>query len=739
VLGGSCARFSAEQWTRVLKPLNDLDYFALVAVAMMPRLGEANGGVRAATAASGNGHVPAPIAVVIRLVADPAPACPLAWNAEPVQLEFSQDDEAGFARVRGQLLDGFDVWLKAQRGLDEAAAHEATVDAGIALDWKFGYCDGHLGRWTTDDVADFLLSWCPRKLSVSQADCVTIPGSVAAFTDYLAAGRLLASGSASPARLRAAATGAAGEFVAVMGDPANFGLAKSIFSGALADGADASDPVQLEDWVTRFNSLSDEERKAVLPDSAFSAGGAADRTALPSMALPPVPLPPPEAVQASEAAAPVLRMFAELARFAVTGRQITQRGNLTMADARALVPLLGTGDVLDERIGDRAFRTRSSAELPVLNLVFTWAKKAGILRVRHGKVLATKRGLALAGNPAAEFGRVLDALLAAGPLTAQRVPGSWLNWPEVDELLDSIVLHLLVPPYASRRTVPIAKLAEMATEVVRSTFVFDRLADEHVAGRIGWDVARIADALELAGVLRRSGAAEQEPGVGHALRPGGDVELTPAGAAVMQKRLPALGYNVPVARLLATATAAELVAGLDAEDSGALIAEVDAWLDRRTPEQAAAELAAAVADLDEPALQHLALAMLTDLGPELVLPQVQLLANNPASRGFALCWLADNGMLGVQALYDPGDPDSFAQVLFQRLVMTDPAGMLATLALAGDDDRQARLATELGRSPAPSAESVLEAIGAHHPVRTVAKAARKALFLRRSRAAARHR
>jgi hypothetical protein len=654
-----------------------------------------------------------------------------------VQLQLRQDDEVGFGRVRARLLDGFGGWLKAQPGLDEAAAHDAAIDAGIALDWKFGYGDGHLGRWTTGDVAEFLFSWCPRKLSVSQADSVSIPGSIAAFTDYLAAERLLASGSASPARLRAAATRAAGEFVTAMGDPANFGMAKSIFSSALAHGADPSDPAQLEDWVTRFNSLSDEGRRAVLPDTAFSNGAAADRSAPTSIALPPVPLPPPEAVQTSEAAAPVLRMFAELARFAGTGRQLTQRGNLTLADARVLVPLLGSGDVLDERIGARTFRTRSSAELPVLQLVFTWAKKAGILRVRHGKLLATKRGLALAANPAAEFGRVLDALLAAGPLTAQRVPGAWLDWPDVDKLLDSIALHLLVPPYAGRQPVPIVKLAEMATEVVLGTFVFDRLADEHVAGRISWDVARIADALELAGVLRRSGAAEQEPKVGQPLRRGGDIELTPAGIAALQERLPELGYDVPVSGLLATATAARLVAGLDAADSGALTAEVDAWLGRRTPEQAAVELAAAVAELAEPSLQHLALAMLTDLGPELAVPQVRQLAENSASRGFALCWLADNGMLDDQALYDSADPDSFAQVLFQRLLMTEPAGMLGTLAVAGDDDRQARLATELGLSSAPSAESVLEAIGAHHPVRTVAKAARKALFLRRSQAAAR--
>jgi len=84
-----------------------------------------------------------------------------------VQLELSQDDEAGLGRVPCQLLDGFGGWLRAQPGLDEAAAHDATVDAGIALDWKFGYGDGHL---------------------------------------------------ASPARLRAEAIGAADEFVTAMGD-----------------------------------------------------------------------------------------------------------------------------------------------------------------------------------------------------------------------------------------------------------------------------------------------------------------------------------------------------------------------------------------------------------------------------------------------------------------------------------------------------------------------------------------
>jgi hypothetical protein len=493
--------------------------------------------------------------------------------------------------------------------------------------------------------------------------------------------------------------------------------------------------------MARFNSLSEEERKAILLDGALGVVGALEGSGPPGapsgVPLPLVRLPPEEAVEASEAAAPVLTMFAELARFAGTGRQLTQRGNLSLADARALVPLLGTGDVVDERIGERTFRTRSSAELGVLQLVFTWAKKAGMVRVRHGKVLATKRGLALAADPAAEFDRVLDALLAAGPLTAQRVPGAWPDWPEVDELLDSLVLRLLVAPYAAQAPVPISDLGGVATRVVLDTFQFGGLADEHVAGRIGWDVVRIADSLELAGILRRSGLPEPEPG--YRLRAGGDIELTPAGVAAVHKRFARFGYDAPVAGRLASATAAELLTGIDPADLDALTVEVDAWLERRTPEQAVAELAGAVEELADPALQHLALAMMTGIGPELAEPHVRKLAENPVSRGFALCWLVDNGLQDPQALYDPGDLDSFAQVLGQRLVSAESAGMLATLALAGDHDQQAWLVGELGRSPAPSAEAVLAVIGADHPAKAVAKAARKAVFLRRSRAAAGHR
>jgi len=163
---------------------------------------------------------------------------------------------------------------------------------------------------------------------VSQEDCAAIPGKIARLTDYLATEGLLAPGSAAGAELRAAATDATAEFVAEMGNPASFGMAK--FAGAAEYGYDATGEAGLAAWTERFNSLSDEEREAILPDSVQGAG---EPAAPPRRSLPPVVLPPDQVIEASKAAAPVLGMFARLAGLARTGRRLTRNGNLTLADA----------------------------------------------------------------------------------------------------------------------------------------------------------------------------------------------------------------------------------------------------------------------------------------------------------------------------------------------------------------------------------------------------------------------
>lgn len=81
-----------------------------------------------------------------------------------VQLLIRDDDEAGFERAREWLLGGFGRWLRDASRSSQEAADEAVSDASLALGWKFGYGDGHLRRWTADEITEFLLGWYRRLL-----------------------------------------------------------------------------------------------------------------------------------------------------------------------------------------------------------------------------------------------------------------------------------------------------------------------------------------------------------------------------------------------------------------------------------------------------------------------------------------------------------------------------------------------------------------------------------------------
>jgi len=641
-----------------------------------------------------------------------------------VKLDIDHEDEDAFREARAALLDRFAAWANREIAAGDDGASELAGDVGVALDWKWSYADGRLATWHPGDVAEFLLEWCPRKLSVTQAECLSIPPALGTFFAFLDEAGLAGVGSSPSAELVDLLVALTDEFVAAMGDRSKFGMAKSLFAAAVDEGVDAGDPDQLMEWMNGFNDKPDEERFRILPDAAFS--GPPRRPG-----LPPIPLPGDDEVVTSRAAAPILRMFEDLAGFVGAGRKLTQTGNFTLADARVLVSLLGTGEVMDETVGDRTFKTKSAGELPRLRLVFAWAKKAGIVRVVHGKVVATKRGLAIGHDPAGSFERTVDALLAVGPLQAQRDPDGWFAWPEVNRLLDQMCVHLLIAPYAAQAPVPIGDLASTAARVVLDTFEF-RLADEEVEKSILTDVVDIMDAFELAGVVRRYDT--DQPAVGRR-RSGGTVELTPAGVMTVRRILGNAGYDTPVAGRFADATAAELLLGTDKDDFPAVYGEIMAWRQRRQPEQAASEMADAVRELDDAALQNLALAVLAEIGVDVSAPHVRRLASDPAARGFALCWLVDHGQADEQDLLDPSDPNPFVDVLAHRMVTSGPDGLVSALGIAGDHGQQIAVIERLWRAPSPATDLVLAAIGEVHPSKVVAKAARKALFKRRSSSA----
>jgi hypothetical protein len=153
-----------------------------------------------------------------------------------MRMRFPSEDEQAFGARRDALGEQFAGWLNAQEVPGD------PNDAGLLMDWKFNYGDGALDVWTVANVSEFLLEWCPRKLSAAPEDCAEIPVSVAAFVEFLAHTGLLARGSDLPSQVRRYCERNTARFVREMGNPANFGMAKSLFGAVdgLESGADRS-------------------------------------------------------------------------------------------------------------------------------------------------------------------------------------------------------------------------------------------------------------------------------------------------------------------------------------------------------------------------------------------------------------------------------------------------------------------------------------------------------------------
>lgn len=195
----------------------------------------------------------------------------------------------------------------------------------------------------------------------------------------------------------------------------------------------------------------------------------------------------------------------------------------------------------------------------------------------------------------------------------------------------------------------------------------------------------------------------------------------------------ALGGGRPVTIEHADDTAAELLVATDSFTYLRFMTELEAWRANRTPEDAAAQLADAMLELDDPALQNLALAIMGDGEVTVAEPQVRrVAATEPATDArrravaFARTWLVDHDLEDPSSLYDADDLDSFIDILVARIATSGPDGLVETFSLAGDRTAQLDLLERLWRIPSPMALVALSGIGKVHPDKPTAKAARKA-------------
>jgi hypothetical protein len=251
------------------------------------------------------------------------------------------------------------------------------------------------------------------------------------------------------------------------------------------------------------------------------------------VALPTATAAPVDQLRAAAAVSPLLVRLRTFTEWAGTGRKLTATGSLGLADGRALVGLLGTDDVVDERIGARTFKTKSTVELRGVDLAFRLARRAGFVKVRTGAVSATRRGTQLGRDPLADWHDALDGLLVLGVLQHRYAHATWTD-PYWKDVVDGQVSGLLAHLLAAGRPVPIPEVHERLWRLVERSFVLDDLGEEQLDGHRRWlehDVRRVCAALEELGAVTVTNVEAVRGEHGITDERGGLVDLTPLGAA----------------------------------------------------------------------------------------------------------------------------------------------------------------------------------------------------------------
>ncbi|MEX2627308.1 MAG: hypothetical protein WD225_10530 [Ilumatobacteraceae bacterium] len=641
------------------------------------------------------------------------------------RLQFGPDDEDQYFATRDRLLEEYGEWLQEHRDASDDD-RDLAADATILLDWRWNYSSGELDRFDPSDLHEFLVGHCPRKVSAPPEFIGDIVAATKGFVEFMSSTDRLVGGASSAARLMMAADELIPTAMEAMGDPSNFGMAKSMFGGSLSDPGEFDSEEELQAYldkrVEEFNALPYEERKA-LTDPGFATSPQLQE--LPFIHV----RPPAEDVEASAAEAPVLDLFERLRdHIGEKGAPLTSKGNLKLADARALVELLGTDDIVDPDFGSRTFKTTSSEELQELTFLVEWAKDAGAVRVVKGRMVPVK---AWAGrSPLQNAERCFEQLLDPGPLFRRFRYSSMLD--EVDDLFDSGVLHWLTMLLPAGAEIPFDTLEAMAAEEAREQLgdVMPAFLLERLEGTVTRQLSSALNILHTAGVLAWPDRRQEQPEHGRPVWVGGNLHLTPLGHHVVPSYVERIGFTLRTLDDPTTVTADELVEIL----AGSALDPTDIaprWrADEPDQERVAAVVDAIVqAPSAERRLNAVRLLRCLDRD-EIAAPYVRQLLDSPVA-GHAAMYLLEQG------LADPDDIGSFLDeaplIDLLSTLVDEPDTMcdmfLRAVEATGDGEH---LLGQMWRHPMPETLEVLQALGQHLPDKRLAKVARKSVMQHRS-------
>jgi hypothetical protein len=159
------------------------------------------------------------------------------------------------------------------------------------------------------------------------------------------------------------------------------------------------------------------------------------------------------------------------------GRKLTQTGRIGLTDARRLVELLGTGDRIDPKVGDRVFKTRSSEELAHLTRIVEWAKAARLIRVSGTRLVPVKKNATLPDRPLDLVMVLLKAYPKLGkslfPTGAYRQSLVGAEFRDVSEALITTMLAHAGP-------CPLSLLRASATDMIEDRYLLDGLSERQL-------------------------------------------------------------------------------------------------------------------------------------------------------------------------------------------------------------------------------------------------------------------
>jgi len=449
--------------------------------------------------------------------------------------------------------------------------------AGTLLDSRHFSSDGRLGYWNPAQVRRALLEWIPEKVTAPCEDLLDAPEKLRTLLRYLEAHGLRDPRGAAVEENESAIDAVAKDFADAIGDQERYGMTKMVAMSAQDRGVDISDPEALTVFLADVREgrlLLDGDRlgRALMRQFGPPAAGQERK-----FAQLPVSLPTPEVLTAAAGGSKVvgqLRVFAEW--LGPRGRALTSAGNIKPADARELIALLGTGD--------EGLRFHSAAELPGLDLIVNWSKKARLVRKQGTRLVPVAKARPLLADAEALWQRAFEAAFDLGDTVCRPI---WADEPSspVRLLYDVIVPDVLAAIYSMDELVPVARLAWSVWETIRAYFDVDSLSplgQASLRGRVDNDVEHIFDAFEVLGAVTSTHgmasavfAEDLNEGPDSADRPfsgepaavlrerlaepGRMVSLTPLGTRAMRQRMLAEGREAGLVGELAGASPAEVL------------------------------------------------------------------------------------------------------------------------------------------------------------------------------------